>query len=503
MLHLDGIGRRFGGLHALADITLTVPDGARHAVIGANGAGKTTLLHLIAGSIRPTTGRILVDGRDITRLDPASRARRGIARTFQHPAVFGRLSLTANVVLALTRRTHPATGLRLRRHADLEGEARTVLAAAGLAPYTDMTAGQLPYGLRRLLELALVLAANPRLLLLDEPSAGLAADEIRRLTASIRALSGDTTVILVDHHLDLVWDIADTVTVLDHGRHLATGTPTEIRADPTVQAAYLTTPTTPPPCDPTPRPVGDRPVLLRVRGLRTGYHGAPVIDRLDLDIADGEVVALLGRNGAGKTTLLNTLAGLHTPAPNTTVELAGTPLTAGRPATIARAGVALVPQGRRLFHLTVAEHLTAATATRARTGHGRAWTRDEVLDLLPALRARMAHHGGHLSGGEQQMLALARALLAHPRLLLLDEPTEGLAPRLVEQFATTIHAVTATGQVTVLLAEQNIHLALRLAHRVIVLNRGHLALTAAPGDLLAQPEPLDALLGVPPTSPAP
>ncbi|MEJ3741695.1 ATP-binding cassette domain-containing protein [Actinomycetes bacterium KLBMP 9797] len=506
MLHLDGLGRRYGALAALTNITLTVNTGTRHAVIGANGAGKTTLLHLIAGSVRPTTGRVLLDGREITRLGPASRARRGVARTFQHPAVFPRLTVTANVALALTRHTRTPARLRLLCGRGVVDQARAVLAAAGLTAHADTTAGQLPYGLRRLLELALALATKPRLLLLDEPSAGLEADEIRRLAATIRALPREATVILVDHHLDLVWDIADTVTVLDHGEHLATGTPDQIRANPAVQAAYLTpafppdTATAAPPAG----PADHRPALLQVRGLQVGYHGAPVIDGLDLDVAEGEVLAILGRNGAGKTTLLNTLAGLCTPAASTTVHLAGTPLPAGQPNRTSRAGLALVPQGRRLFNLTVAEHLTAATATRTRGSHGRTWTRDEVLDLLPPLRGRLRHHATQLSGGEQQMLALARALLTHPRLLLLDEPTEGLAPRLVEQLTATIRAIS-TEHVTVLLAEQNLHLAIDLVHRVIILDHGHLALTTTPTDLRSDPDQrhrLDQLLGVLPTGPA-
>jgi branched-chain amino acid transport system ATP-binding protein len=498
LLHLDQVARRYGGLHALHPLTLDIEAGSRHAVIGANGAGKSTLFHLIAGTVRPTAGRVILDGHDITRLGPAGRARRGISRTWQHPAVFDRLAAVANVALALTRHTHPDARRRLPRRGQVLTHAHAALADAGLSAHADTPAGALPYGLRRRLELTIALTTRPRLLLLDEPSAGLDPAAISRLAATIRALPDTVTVLLIDHHLDLVFDVADTVTVLHHGQHIATDTPTAARAHPDVQAAYLapatSTTSTPATTAATPRTSGATP-LLRVRGLRAGYHGAPVLHDLDLDVADGAVLAVLGRNGAGKTTLLNTLAGLHPAAGS--VELAGSPLP-DQPHRIAGAGVAIVPQGRRLFDLTVAEHLRiAATAARRRSTPGRRWNRDDILTLLPPLQARLQHHAAYLSGGEQQMLALARALLTHPRLLLLDEPSEGLAPAIVDQLTHAIQRI-ATDGVTVLLAEQNLHLALDLADRIIVLDRGRTVLATSTAALTAPNlrRHLDSVLGV-------
>ncbi|HEX5598416.1 MAG TPA: ATP-binding cassette domain-containing protein [Micromonosporaceae bacterium] len=493
LLRMEALGRRYGGLDALRDLNLDIPVGARHAIIGPNGAGKTTLFNLIAGTVRPSSGRVLLDGQDIGRLGAAARARRGISRTWQHPAIFSRLSVAANVDLAVTR--HSVRPGRLRRlgRDRVRARSRTILAQVGLTAHADARAGQLPYGLRRRLEFAVALAAQPRLLLLDEPSAGLAPDEVSRLTAAINDLPADVTVLLIDHNLDLVWAIADTVTVLDHGRHLTTGTPEEIRADPRVRAAYLTTGSTPPAAAVS---ATDGPVLLRVQGLRAGYHGAPVLDDLDLHLAEGEVLAVLGRNGAGKTTLLNGLTGLLTPAPPTVIELAGNRIEAGQRHRIARSGVALVPQGRRLFNLTVAEHLTAAAAAAPGDRNGRRWQREEILSLLPPLRNRLHHHARQLSGGEQQMLALARALLTNPRLLLLDEPSEGLAPAVIEQLAGIIRDIATEG-VGVLLAEQNVPLALNIADRVLVIERGRIALTTDRGGFGdGQQQRLDELLGV-------
>ncbi|MGC4855366.1 ATP-binding cassette domain-containing protein [Micromonospora sp. DT4] len=499
LVRLDAVGRRYGGLRALHDVSLILPAGARHAVIGANGAGKSTLFGIIAGSVRPTSGRVLLDGHDVTRLGPAARARRGIGRTFQHPAVFGRLSAAANVALAISRRTPPGARSGRIRCGAVTDHAHAVLATAGLAGYTHRPAATLPYGVRRRLELVVALATAPRLLLLDEPSAGLDPGDLAQLVQTIRALPPDVTVLLIDHHLDLVWDVADTVTVLHHGHHIATGTPDAIRADSAVQAAYLTT-TPEAPAPPTARPHSDgRRPLLRVRGLRAGYHGAPAAHDVDLDLSEGQILALLGRNGAGKTTVLNALAGLVPFAPPTTVTLGGRPLPADVH-RIAQARLNLVPQGRRLFNLSVAEHLTVARASAGKgsdTGHR--WSRDHVLALLPALRARLGHHAAHLSGGEQQMLALARALLAHPRVLLLDEPSEGLAPAVVRQIAAAITAIAAHG-VGVVIAEQNLPFVLPLADHVVVLEHGQVALTTAtahPAEPLARR--LGELLGVTPT----
>lgn len=455
-LHLQQVSARYGAVTALHQLTLTIDTGSRHAIIGPNGAGKSTLLHIIAGTRPATSGSIVFDGHDITGHSPDRRARHDIARTFQHPGIVADLTIADNIHLALPP-TRPA------QRAAAVGEA---LDRVGLNPDGRQLAGQLPYGQRRLLELGMALAGRPRLLLLDEPSAGLDPAGIHQVTTVLAGLPPATTVVLVDHHLPLVWAVADTITVLHHGEHLATGTPAAIQTDPQVQAAYLNPPATTdiPPAAPNIW----RPVVVQVRGLHAGHHGVDVLHDVDLDLRRGIVHAVVGRNGAGKTTLLNTLAGLHPARAGWTwfngygVRHAGRP--AGPPPT------AIVPQGRRLFtQLTTSEHLRLA----GRHSAGRLWSLDAVLDLMPSLREAMDRPPAKLSGGQQQFLALARALLAEPDLLLLDEPTEGLAPHVVAQLQNVLTQLAAAEQ-TVLLAEQNLGFVRAVADHVTVLADGRI-----------------------------
>ena len=234
MLELRGVSRAYGALRAVDDVDLTVHSGARHALIGPNGAGKSTLLHLAAGNVRPTGGRVVLSGRDVTRSGPARRARLGVGRTFQTPALIGTADCLTNVALA----AWPAQSLRerwLRRDPARHLES---LDALGLADDAATPAAALSHGRRRLLELVVALAASPRLLLLDEPAAGLTDDDVDRLLDALGTIGGDVAVLLVEHHQELVRAFADTVTVLHQGAVLTTGTPAEVAADPRVREIY-------------------------------------------------------------------------------------------------------------------------------------------------------------------------------------------------------------------------------------------------------------------------
>ncbi len=229
LLEARGLTRAFGGLRAVEDVDFDLDAGEVHALIGPNGAGKTTFVSLISGRLLPDAGTIRFDGRDITRLPAHARVRLGIAYTFQITAIYPRLSVFDNVALAVQH--DPA--------ARLHDTTLAVLARVGLDGRAERTAGTLAYGHQRLLEVAMGLALRPKLLILDEPTQGLAEAEIDGFKALVREIALTATVLLIEHNMDVVMDLADRITVLDFGATLATGTPAAIRADPAVQAAYL------------------------------------------------------------------------------------------------------------------------------------------------------------------------------------------------------------------------------------------------------------------------
>ncbi|RRH78053.1 ABC transporter ATP-binding protein [Falsigemmobacter faecalis] len=227
LLEARGLQRHFGGIPAVDGVDLTLRAGEIHALIGPNGAGKTTLVSLLSGRITPQAGRILFAGEDITALPAHRRVAKGIAYTFQITSIYPRLTVFDNVALAL------------RDSRDLPRAVGAALARTGLQALAGETAGELSYGHQRLLELTMGLALKPRLLILDEPTQGLANEDIAGFKALVRSLVPETTVLLIEHNMEVVMDLADRITVLNFGRSLASGTPAEVRANADVQAAYL------------------------------------------------------------------------------------------------------------------------------------------------------------------------------------------------------------------------------------------------------------------------
>ena len=241
LLATAGLTKRFGGLVAVSEVALAVAPGEIHAVIGPNGAGKTTLVSVLAGDLRPDAGGIHFAGRDISRLGPARRAALGIARSFQITSVFREFSALDNVALAV--QAHQGHSFRFWRPADrdarLREPAHAALAEVGLASRAGMPASTLSHGERRALELAMVLASGPRLLLLDEPTAGMGPAEAAEIVRLLGRLKGRLAIVLVEHDMDAVFALADRITVMVYGRAVATGAPQAIRCDPEVRRAYL------------------------------------------------------------------------------------------------------------------------------------------------------------------------------------------------------------------------------------------------------------------------
>ena len=241
VLRIEGLAKNFGGLRVTDNVTLDVRPGELHAVIGPNGAGKTTLINQLSGLLAPDAGRIVFNGEDVTALPPHLRAQRGLARSFQITSILPRFSALENVALAVQARSGTSFSF-FRSAADeevLNAPAYAALAQVGLAERANVAAGELSHGEKRALELAIALAMEPKLLLLDEPMAGTGHDESERLVAALRALKGRFPMVLVEHDMHAVFALADRISVLIYGRILASGTPAEVRADPQVVAAYL------------------------------------------------------------------------------------------------------------------------------------------------------------------------------------------------------------------------------------------------------------------------
>ncbi len=241
VLRIEGLTKNFGGLRVTDGVTLDVLPGELHAVIGPNGAGKTTLINQISGLLAPDAGRIVFGGEDMTRMPVERRAQRGLARSFQITSILPRFSVLENVALAVQARSGTSFRFvgRAADESELNSVAMNALTQVGLGERANIPAGELSHGEKRALELAIALAMEPKLLLLDEPMAGTGHDESERLVAVLRSLKGRFPMVLVEHDMTAVFALADRISVLIYGRILASGTPAEVRADPQVVTAYL------------------------------------------------------------------------------------------------------------------------------------------------------------------------------------------------------------------------------------------------------------------------
>jgi len=239
LLELRGVGRSFGALKAVDAVDLDVASGARHALIGPNGAGKSTLFRLISGEMPVSAGSVTLSGNDVTKLSQIRRARRGLAQTMQHSSLFLTQTAAQNVGLAAQRHRGTAAWLLPRRQRQVDARVKELLDAVGLSERSDVVVSSLSHGERRQLEIAVALACEPRLLLMDEPAAGMSPAESGRLTELVQALPREITVVIVEHDLDVVFALAERVTVLHLGRVLLTGSPDEVRGSTAVQEAYL------------------------------------------------------------------------------------------------------------------------------------------------------------------------------------------------------------------------------------------------------------------------
>ncbi len=472
VLQAQGLNVRFGGIQAVRDVDLSVRAGQIHALIGPNGAGKTSTFNLISGMFTPTSGRVLLHGREIQHEPAASICQMGLARSFQITSLFNGLSIYENLRLSLQARQRGRFNLwrDIDDFPEVHAETAELMRFLGLEGMEQVTGEQLSYGGQRLVDLGIALGSKPRILLLDEPLAGLAAAERERVSRLIQTIAQNIPILIVEHDVDRVLSFSHQVTVMNQGEVLVTGDPETIRHDRRVQEIYTGT-GTPAVEGRSATPASERPLLLRFDQVDAFYGKSHILDKASLDVREGEIVALLGRNGAGKSTLLKTLMGLVAPASGT-IDLSGRVISGLAAPDIARMGIGYVPQGRGLFAgMTVAENLALGRQARPTDGRsGIVWDEDRIFEFFPRIRERMHVAADYLSGGEQQMVAVARALSGNVRLLLLDEPFEGLAPAVVQELFTAFDRLRA--HISIIIVEHNLDLVLALADRVYALERG-------------------------------
>ncbi len=505
-LQVRGLGRVFGGVRAVHDLSFdTLPAGVT-SLIGPNGAGKTTVLNMLSGFYQPTSGGFTLEGEAMQGRAAWKMSRGGLARTYQTSQLFGSLSVEDNVALAMRRgRLGPLLGAGGMRADGVRERCRALLAQCGYAGSPGALAADLPHVDRRLVEIARALATSPQAVLLDEPAAGLSREDKSRLAQLLRAIAdAGTAVVVVEHDMALVMEVSDRIVVIDAGQLLAVGSPAEVRANSAVRQAYLgeaasgaqasgTTLATS-----TREPVAgagaaeaEAPELLGVGQLNASYGAVPALRGIDLQVRRGQVLAVLGANGAGKSTLMRCLAGLHRPVTGG-IHLGGVDLVHLQAEQVVARGLVLVPEGRQVFpELSVLDNIRLGAFLSPRGMDARV---EEMLQRFPRLRERLTQRAGLLSGGEQQMLALARGLMSQPKVLLLDEPSLGLAPKVIEELFAALDKLRSE-QMTIVLVDQMAALALSLADQACVIEGGRVVARGTAQALMEDGSLVKAYLG--------
>jgi branched-chain amino acid transport system permease protein len=460
LLRVEHLGVRFSGLVALKDVSLEVKRGEILGIIGPNGAGKTTLINVLSGlnSGGRVSGNVSLSNCSLTGAKSTHRRRLGLGRTFQHAELFSELTVAENVLC-----TWRGAG-RARRE-----EVLTLLRELGLESVANALPTDLSFGLQKRVDLARAVAESPNILLMDEPFGGLDSDERSIMRSEIRKLNAaGTTVVIVDHVLDELFAITDRVVAFDFGSPIASGSVSQVLHDSRVRAAYLGESDAAPAGSRVAERAlgehsgGDRPPALTLTNVGYRYGAVTALKDVSVSVPSGRIVGIVGANGAGKSTLGRVLAGLSAPS------------SGSRYADeTVRPRCSLVPEGRALFRtLSIKENLeVAAYGARLHGAAGRRRVEEMIAWLPERLRERSGVSAGSLSGGEQQMLAIARGLVGSPDVLILDEPALGLAPVLVDEVYARITDLARSG-LTVVLLEQLLSRVVSHADEIVIMRDG-------------------------------
>ncbi len=464
ILEFIGVQKHFGGILATDNVSFNVENNEVLGLIGPNGAGKSTILHLIVGLHKPDSGKIKFFGEEIQRLPIHRRIKKGIAVMFQHSRPLKRQSVLENIKLALLD-----DRVSVRFPKDLDEKAEELARRVSLQDYLNKHPDELPFGIIRRMELAKALALKPKLLLLDEPFAGLNHSEVREFSDIIDSIKKQGfSIILIDHNVKAVYNMVERIVAIHSGKIIAIGSPQDVISDPEVKRVFLG--------EETKVAIEEKnesfaEVMLNINIKSLKYQKAEALRNIELEVKRGQFVSIVGLNGAGKTSLLKSIFSLV--KYDGEIYFGDVALHKLKTSDIVNLGIAFVPETRELFkYLSVEENLEISVhdlsrkAIKARL--------EEVYSIFPRLHERRKQMAGTLSGGEQQMLAIARALVKKPQLIVMDEPTLGLAPIILEEISKVLDYMHRELDLTILLAEQNLHFALKHSDRVYLLEHGNL-----------------------------
>ncbi|WP_418969065.1 ATP-binding cassette domain-containing protein [Alloscardovia omnicolens] len=550
VLRVRELKKSFDGLKAVDNVSFNLHRGEVISLIGPNGSGKSTTINLISGFLEPDDGLIDINDQAVAGLPAAEVAERGLARTFQNGRVFGSLTVQENIALGYHKKLSASRPLAAVQHLpvvrwlSLLAETASALVTTPAVKrekkdvnlriereidyYRERLGSRvhdatytLSYANRRRTEIARAHISEPEILLLDEPTAGMNQSETAEVLQQLLYLKEQGhTILLVEHKMDLVATVSDRVIAMDGGKIIAMGTPDEVRNNPQVVEAYLgkklgtdddvnrvrtvaradsnagvlNQQNALNDADRTHIGETETPALLTMKDVNVYYGQVHALQDVNITIPQGAIVSLLGGNASGKSTTMKTLLGINT-VTSGSLTYQGKDITHASTRQRVIQGIAAVPEARRIFpEMTIYENLL----TGAYTQHDKKQISQDVeamYERFPRLKERRNQLAGTMSGGEQQMLAFARALMSHPQLICMDEPTMGLSPRLVEDVLEQIARLRDELGVSVLMVEQQAQLALSIADYGYVLQSGRIRLAGTGQDLLHDPRVQQAYLG--------
>ncbi len=487
IISTKAVVKQFGTFKAVGGVDLDIEENETVAIIGPNGAGKTTFLNILTGLYIPEEGHVFFRGKDVTNQRPESRVASGVLRTFQIVQVFDNLTVFENMALSYYRKKEKSSMpknmffVNFYKSKEIAKAVDETLALFDIALVRESQVGNLSLGLKKKLEIAMSWIADPDVLILDEPFAGIGDQEIDEILTIMQRIQHKKTIILVEHKVSKLGGIVDKLAVMHDGKLIAVGPFEETMNDPAVRESYwkisceengegaasiqniLKGSVT---MNDTANIAQDAPnkELLKVEHLDVGYGQLRVVFDVSLKVNQGEIVMLAGRNGAGKTTLFRTISGFL-PKINGKVSFNGEDISALAAFKVAQKGIKYIHQDKTVFRsLTVRQNFELSSyATKDKD-------LEEVLPFFPKLRDLMDRKAEALSGGERQMLLMAMALLGKPTLVLMDEPTEGLAPHVIEDLANIFQQLKS--KTTLFIVEQNLPLVARIANRVYSMKEG-------------------------------